>query len=196
MNVRLSLAPMPVEFRTFDALSELKQQNHIGNVAILRTTDDMYFINPSDVAWLCRQGPHLVDSTSRDMPTSAASSQADIRFSLKILTPPRDTTAITQSVIMDSTRDPEGPQTVPNPSVLVSRPSSSGPKLLELSGLPSESGVTGNMAQSFGDMGALAAVGLVAQAVDQGVLEREVATEVPFFSPPTTRECRIFLTVL
>lgn len=102
---------------------------------------------------------------------------------------------------MSSTGDPEDLGTIPNPSILLSRPDSSGS---ELSDLPSEPGATrtGNgstMAHNFGDVGELAAVGLVATAVDQEVLEQEVAVKVLFF-PPTLPESVngkiIILTVL
>lgn len=94
---------------------------------------------------------------------------------------------------MDPTGDPEDLRTFPNPFTLVSRPGSSGSELSELSELsdwPSEpetakAGIADSystMARSFGDMGELAAVGLVAQAVNQEVLEQEVAIKVPL--PP------------
>lgn len=118
------------------------------------------------------------------------------RLPAKNPTSPRKTTVGTTRksiihTIMDPTGDPEDLRTFPNPSTLVSRPGSSGSELSELSDWPSESGAakagrTSNystMAHTFGDMGELAAVGLVAQAVNQEVLEQEVAVKVPFPSP-------------
>lgn len=101
---------------------------------------------------------------------------------------------------MSPTGDSEDLRTIPNPSILLSRPGSSGS---ELSDLPSRPGATrtGNgsiMAHSLGDVGELAAVGLVATAVDQEVLEQEVAVKVPFFPPALPENVngkRIILTV-
>jgi hypothetical protein len=76
---------------------------------------------------------------------------------------------------------------LPNSAILVSRPSSSGSSLSSLSDFPNEPFIaeteeTDTMAQSFEDVGELAAAGLVAQAVDQEVLEQEVAVKVPLHS--------------
>lgn len=69
----------------------------------------------------------------------------------------------------------------PNPAILVSRPSSSGSSLSSLSDIPSEPFTEKTaMAQRFGDVGELEAAGLVAQAVDQEVLEQEIAVKVLF----------------
>lgn len=138
--------------------------------------------------------PHLIDSFHVICPLPPRLP----RLPAKIPTSPRNTTVRTTRksiihIIMDPTGDPEDLRTFTNPSTLVLRPGSSGSELSELSELsdwPSEFGAAkagrnhnySTMVHEFGDMGELAAVGLVAQAVNQEVLEQEVAVKVPL--PP------------
>lgn len=86
---------------------------------------------------------------------------------------------------MDPTGDSEDLQILPNPPILVSRPSSSGSELSELPDSPGGSGAAearngSTTVRDSRDMEELAAAGLVAQAVDQEVLEQEVAVKVLF----------------
>lgn len=142
---------------------------------------------------------HPLTQPSRDAPTSPRLPRLDT-LSVKASTSPHNvnspqTARVTvsyihsSSVVMDvPTGSPvEGLQGLrkflPNPAILVSRPSSSSPSLSMLPDSPSKLGVVRSegvdaMTQSFGDVGGLAAAGLVAQAVDQEVLEQEIAVKV------------------
>lgn len=155
--------------------------------SVVSDTAHRKVVNSSDVVCcVAKPLPHPIDSTPRDMPTSAASPpNLPLEFQHR---PPRRYRQSNQHThtIMGPTGDSEDLKILSNPSILVSRPSSSDSELSELSELsdsPSEprtadAGSSSTVARSFGDVGELAAAGLVAQAVDQEVLEQEVAVKV------------------